>query len=225
MDAILTERERAPFEEVADFLMRTGAALPEAESLILCGALDDVGPGPRTARLWRLRCLARSSSALAKSSDGTAFLGIDAGEHCAWRDFDLAQRVRHELDTLEVAISAHPVAVLRAALRREGRDPAVIDATNLSEQSGQSAVLGIVAASRRVVTKRGDSMLFLTIEDPSGLAECTLWPDVYARFGRLVWDSGLLLASGRVEAQYGAPTLIVERLESIVTRGAAALSI
>lgn len=224
LDAILRERERATFEEIPDFLMRTGATMPEAESLILCGALDDVEPGSRTARLWRLRCLARNGAALAKSAAATSSLGIAAGGAPIWRDFDLEQRVRHELDTLEVAISAHPVAVLRDALRREGRALSFVDATDLSERSGRTAVLGLVSASRRVATKRAEPMLFLTLEDPSGLAECTLWPDVYARFGRLARESGLLLATGVVETQYGAPTLTVERLDSIVPRGIASLS-
>jgi DNA-directed DNA polymerase III PolC len=217
-EAILKQRARAPFEEIADFLARTGAAIPEAESLILCGALDDVGLGPRTARLWRLRCLARNGSVLTRSADGTASLGIAGRDQGIWRDFDLETRVRHELDTLEIAISAHPVTVLRAALDREGRLPSFVDAADLSERGGRTSILGIVSASRRVVTKRGDSMLFLTLEDPSGLAECTLWPDVYARFGALVRESGLLLARGIVEAQYGAPTLAVDSLESFVPR-------
>jgi len=216
LDAILVERTRAPFEDVADFLVRTGAAVPEAESLILCGALDEVGPGPRTARLWRLRCVARNGAAL-KRADGTASLGIPVKKDRIWRDFDLEQRVRHELDTLEIAISAHPVGVIRDRLRKEERLPAFVEAVDLGEKSGDAAtaVLGIVSAARRVRTKRGESMLFLTLEDPSGLVECTLWPPAYARFGTLVGEGGVLRAVGRVEATYGAPTLTVDRLEAV----------
>jgi DNA polymerase III alpha subunit len=217
-EAIMAERARGSFVEIADFLARTGSAIPEAESLILCGALDDVGPGPRTARIWRLRCLARNGPAV-RRDDGTAALGIAEREMGIWRDFDLDQRVRHELDTLDVAISAHPVAVLRTQLAERGALPRFVDAALLAQRAdAPAAVLGIVSAGRRVRTKRGDSMLFLTIEDPTGLAECTLWPRIYQRFGALAGEGALLRASGRVEAPYGAPTLTVECLEAIRTR-------
>jgi hypothetical protein len=58
-------------------------------------------------------------------------------------------------------------------------------------------------------------MLFLTLEDPTGLVECTLFPTVYRRFGARVRGHAVLFAEGTVEAPYGAPTVTVERLETL----------
>ena len=71
---------------------------------------------------------------------------------------------------------------------------------------------GIVAATRRVRTKRGEFMLFLTLEDGPGLFECTLFPPAWRRFGLLLRGLGPYVVEGRAEDQYGAVTVNVERL-------------
>ncbi|MFB3909050.1 MAG: DNA polymerase III subunit alpha [Candidatus Eisenbacteria bacterium] len=216
LDAILRCREEGPFEDLEDFLARTGASLAETASLVLCGALDGVGPGPRPARLWRLECFARSGHT--PRGNGSARLGLaqpraaagGAAQGGPWHEFDEARRVRHELETLELAITAHPVAVLR----KQGRLPSATPAALLPDE-GTARVLGIASAARRLLTKKGEPMLFLTLEDDTGLAECVLFPPVYARYGDRVRGGALLLASGRVESAYGAPSLEVERLDRV----------
>ncbi len=215
--AILSERARGAFADVEEFLARTRASLPEAEALILCGALDDVGPGPRPARLWRLHCRTRKGPD--RGEEVSMRLALPPREESgAWREYDRETRVRHELETLEIAITAHPVEVIRERLAREGALPIAPPAARLVRE-GAGSVLGLLAAARRVRTKRGESMLFLTLEDESGLAECTLFPPVYARFGTIVRGGWLLHATGTVEAPFGAPTLTVDRLVSVAPRG------
>jgi DNA polymerase III alpha subunit len=210
---ILGERARGPFADVEEFLARTGASLPEAEALILCGALDEVGPGPRPARLWRLHCRARKGAD--RGEEASLRLALPAREESgAWREYDRETRVRHELETLEIAITAHPVEVIRDRLAREGALPAALPAAQL-EREGPGSAVGMLAAARRVRTKRGESMLFLTLEDESGLVECTLFPPAYARFGAIIRGGWLLHAAGTIEAPFGAPTLTVDRLAAV----------
>jgi DNA polymerase III alpha subunit len=212
-ETILLQRARAPFADVEEFLGRTGASVPEAEALILCGALDEVGPGPRPARLWSLHCRARRGGE--RREESSMRLGLPGRpENGAWREYDESTRVRHELETLEIAISAHPVAALRAELAGSRPLPAATPAGRMRRE-GPAVVVGILTAARRVRTKRGDTMLFLTLEDETGLAECTLFPPVYARFGTAVRGGWLLQATGTVEAPFGAPTLTVERLDPV----------
>jgi DNA polymerase III alpha subunit len=58
-------------------------------------------------------------------------------------------------------------------------------------------------------------MQFLTLEDETGLVECTLFPETYARHRGRIRGLGPYLAEGRVETQYGAPTLTVERVRPL----------
>jgi DNA polymerase III alpha subunit len=215
LDSILTERGREPFEDLDDFLARSGASLAEATSLILCGALDTVGPGPRPARLWRLQARSRTTPQPHGMSARLGLAKDAAGKQDGpWREFDLEERVAHEIETLETPITAHPVALAWERLASAGR---VRDRTPAArmEKEGPASVVGWAAAARRVRTKRDEPMLFLTLEDDTGLAECTLFPRTYARYGHLVRSGGILRATGKVEAPYGAPTLNVGRLEFV----------
>jgi DNA polymerase III alpha subunit len=214
--SIIEQRRRACFEDLDDFMARSAASEPEATALILCGALDDLPPHPRPARLWRLRCMSRARDAGKQSGAARLPFGrAPAASHRAWKEFGVAEQVRHELETLDVAITTHPVAPLWERLQREGRMPAVIPASRIDSER-PVAVAGIIATSRRVETQRGELMLFLTLEDPTGLVECTLFPPVYRRFGAQIRGDAVLMAEGTVEAPYGAPTVTVERLEPLV---------
>lgn len=214
-DAIIEQREKGRFEDVDDFIERTGANTAEVSALILSGALDSVGAGPRPARLWRLQCLSRKGSGSRDRGSARLGLGSESNDTTGpWREFDAEERVGHELETLDVAITAHPVALLCKRLRREGKMPAVVPASRIGQEEAVT-VIGMVAAGRRVKTKRGDPMLFLTLEDPTGLTECTLFPEVYDQFATHVRSNAVLLAKGTVEAPYGAPTVTVESLEPI----------
>jgi DNA polymerase III alpha subunit len=133
----------------------------------------------------------------------------------AWKEFDLEERVRHELEALDVAITTHPVAPVWERLRREGRYKKLTEASQIGPEKPVQ-VAGIIAATRRVRTQRGELMVFLTLEDPTGLVECTLFPPVYRRFGAQVRGGAVLLAEGTVEAPYEAPTVTVERLAPLV---------
>jgi len=55
-------------------------------------------------------------------------------------------------------------------------------------------------------------MRFLTLEDPSGLAEVVLFSDAYERDGHRLTNRGPFLISGRVDNQLGACTLHAERI-------------
>lgn len=77
---------------------------------------------------------------------------------------------------------------------------------------GRVTLCGWLAASRRVRTKNGETMRFLTLEDESGLAEVVLFPDVYRTDGHRLTEQGPFLVTGTVEDQLGARTLHAERI-------------
>ena len=63
-------------------------------------------------------------------------------------------------------------------------------------------------------------MLFVTLADASGLAECVLFPDAYARLGRAMRGE-VIRVEGRIDDALGALTLVVEHAESFGAAGAA----
>lgn len=79
-------------------------------------------------------------------------------------------------------------------------------------QGGRITLRGWLVASRRVVTSDGKWMRFLTLEDPSGLAEAVLFPDVYQRDGHRLTEFGVLCVTGVVQNQMGSCTLETQRI-------------
>jgi len=55
-------------------------------------------------------------------------------------------------------------------------------------------------------------MEFLSFEDETGLVECTLFPRVYEQSCHLLYSKGPLLLEGYLDEDFGARTLIVERV-------------
>jgi DNA polymerase III alpha subunit len=69
-------------------------------------------------------------------------------------------------------------------------------------------------AWRRVETRSGGTLLFLTLADPSGLTECVLFPDVFHRYAREV-RARIVRVEGRVDETLDAVALVVERAAAL----------
>lgn len=139
-------------------------------------------------------------------------------------DWSPRERGVHEQELLGVSLVAHPTrlfvcpgearmqaAVRSPADRRAPMPPrACADVPRLV--GARITLRAWLAASRRVRTKDGSWMRFLTLEDESGLAEAILFPDVYRRTGDRLRSDETLLVSGVVEDQLGACLLRTEQI-------------
>ncbi len=195
-EQIVAERERrGPYASLADFLQRVAASREELETLIKCGAFDDVPPASRSrpARLWELGLLLARDDRMA--APGPGLFGGPAIEDLPvplLPDYTQRQRLLWEQRLLGLAVSAHPLE----GIPRNGE----IWSTELPRSSGRMvALLGWLVAFRPVSTHTGRMMMFLTLEDQRGLYEAVLFPDVYDRYGSLIYQTRLLRVIGRAE--------------------------
>ena len=116
--------------------------------------------------------------------------------------------MRHECATTGLWFSAHPLDALEP-----GIEAAATPAAQLEAKRGRNAsIVGLPCAWRRVETRGGSPMLFLTLADRSGLAECVLFPDAYAR-NAAAMRGAVLRVSGRVSESMGAITLEAGRVD------------
>ncbi len=237
-DRLVAARDERPFVTLADMVDRVRPAPPELEALVLAGALDAL-PGARTraamlleARVGVAICAAAARSGRTRRGDprvpalslpdGAPFAPQPTAPHPGGHalpelpELPVADRVRGEFAATGMWFSAHPLDAL--APREAHAD--CVRASALAQYGGRRvAIRGLPCASRRVEAKRGGHMLFVTLADHSGLAECVLFPDAYARFGRLVRGE-IVRVEGRVDDALGALTLIVERAASFGVGGA-----
>jgi DNA polymerase III subunit alpha len=86
-----------------------------------------------------------------------------------------------------------------------------VSAAEVGARAGQRiALAGMPCAWRRVETRSGGRMLFLTLADRSGLAECVLFPDAFRAHAQAVRGQ-VVRVEGRVDGTLDAVTLVVER--------------
>jgi DNA polymerase III alpha subunit len=130
-------------------------------------------------------------------------------------DPDEPTRARLELELLGLTVRTHPVRLFPCANVPDGDARAgTTPCAEVRRRAGERvALLGWLAASRRVATSDGRWMRFLTLEDESGIAEVVLFPDVYERDGhRLASGRGPYRVTGTVEDSLGACALFAERI-------------
>jgi len=121
----------------------------------------------------------------AEDAIGMALREIDAP------DYTREQKLRYEREVLEVCVSGHPLDFLP----RNGETWS----DELPGLQGKRVTLcGWVVTYRHVGTKNYRNMMFVTLEDQRGLFEVILFPDVYDKFGGLVYETRSMRVTGVV---------------------------
>jgi DNA-directed DNA polymerase III PolC len=217
--AILRERSQRRFADLADLMRRTAASAPELEALILCGACDDALGRARGELLWQLRTLLRRRATIRRAPVDQGALPFAAGEAqpaadaeaergALARPVSLRHRAMLERRLLGASLVLHPVALLP-----EEETRGAVPVTRAMARAGERVrVVGIVSALRRARAGDGRALLFLTIEDESGLLEGTVRPDLLARGVPRVALDAFVQAVGRMRLRQGAPGLEIDAL-------------
>ena len=95
------------------------------------------------------------------------------------------------------------------------RLPPLIAAAGMARHAGRRVRMrGLAISYKRIPTKAGTWMKFLSLEDLTGTFEAVLFPDAYARFAEATLGTGPLLVEGRVEIDHGVPSLTVTAVEN-----------
>ena len=100
-------------------------------------------------------------------------------------------------------------------LVRPGLPPGVLTAAELRETPDRSDVLvaGLVVARQRPATAGG--IVFLLLEDETGMVNCIVRPEVYERYRSVVRADPLIVAWGRLERRERTINVLVHRVERI----------
>lgn len=84
---------------------------------------------------------------------------------------------------------------------------------NRPPDGARVAVAGLVTVRQRPGTAKG--VIFLTLEDETGVANVVIRANTYERFRRAVIAGRLLRVTGRLERQAGVAHVLAERVEDI----------
>ncbi|MBE1283137.1 MAG: hypothetical protein GJ676_07480 [Rhodobacteraceae bacterium] len=87
------------------------------------------------------------------------------------------------------------------------------DQVTLPPEGALVTVAGLVILRQRPGTAKG--VIFLTLEDETGIVNVIVWRKMYERFRRAVIAGRLLRITGRLQRAHSVTHLIAERIEDI----------
>jgi DNA polymerase-3 subunit alpha len=235
--AIVSARaEGGPFASIWEFTDRVDPQVVNKralESLVKCGALDSTG----ASRMGMLDVLEHAlqwggrqqADRLAGQSSIFDLGGEDEGAPTPQRahhppiapgEFEKAELLRLEKETLGLYVSEHPLDAVRDQLRRRVDIP--LAELERRRDGEVLTIAGIVSTLKQLTTKKGDPMVFARLDDLTGSAEVVVFNSVYAASRDLLEVDRILVVKGRVDhKQEGETKLIaIDVSEFEVTRAA-----
>jgi len=186
IDIILAERKNSgEFKSLYDFCHRVDLRKVNrrvVESLIKCGAFD-FSKAKRSQMLTVLGdILEQSQSAQRKKGEPQLSMLMDPSrelkdDYPDIDEFPESQLIAFEKETIGFYISRHPLSRYQEQIKKHTD----LDSSALSKlQNGTEVkICGLVSGVKEIVTKKGDRMAFLTLEDMKGFVEVILFPEVF----------------------------------------------
>ena len=205
VDSILGSRESGgAFIDLADFILRVQPSYQELLALIRCGAADCFGLF-RPQLLWQAM---RLHPALSFELEQEPLLsGVNIPPALPVPP-ELPQYTWQEIEKMEFMIlNVDPHQ--RSDLMAERRG--FVKSSQLAEHINRKVTIsGRVITGKRIRTKKGDYMKFVTLEDNDGLVEVVLFPKVYQQYGAKTIGTPKLMVNGIVRDEGGSLVLNAE---------------
>jgi DNA-directed DNA polymerase III PolC len=199
----IVEEERKAggvFRDLRDFRDRTVTYFSDIERLVRAGAFASLGK-TRPELLWRLYLMEKGELV-----EETALTVPDLPE------YPREQQLKLEVETMGYSISQHPLQTFRNLYT----DMKLIEAIDLKTMDGKKVkLLGWLIASKRINTRSGAFMQFLSLEDLTDTFEVVLFPATYQQYGSVLKDRGPYIVTGRVMEESGCYTVNAERVQRI----------
>jgi len=208
---LVAHRGGTPYGSVEEAWRRAGVPPAALERLAEADAFRGIGLNRRQA-LWQVRGVADSVLPLFAAADAHGPPRPEIVEPpVPLAPMRAGAEVVEDFRSVGLSLRRHPVAFLRPALAAQR----MIACAGLAHaRDGQRvAVPGIVLVRQKPGSAKG--IMFITIEDETGVANLVLWPDRFAAQRRLVLSATMLACHGRVQREGAVVHVITDRLEDL----------
>jgi error-prone DNA polymerase len=206
-DGIKIEQVRgAGFDSIRDLWLRTSLSPSKLERLAEADAFRSLGLDRRAA-LWAVRALRR----VGDKDDLPLFIHASMPQlepDVALPPMLLGAHVIEDYRHLHLSLKAHPVAFLRNDLAARGimrheQLPAVSSGRRVT-------VAGLVLVRQRPGSASG--VIFMTLEDETGIANTIVWPKTFETFRPVVLGARLVSVTGLLQNESGVIHVVAERV-------------
>ncbi|MFO1155182.1 MAG: error-prone DNA polymerase [Rhodospirillales bacterium] len=211
--AIVAARAGMPFASVNDLWRRT--TVPTAALERLADA-DAFRPSLRLARreaVWAIRALRDDPLPLFAAASAKA--GKDVAEIAepavTLLPLTASREVVEDYGAMGLTLRRHPIAFLRTELAERCIVPCGEASTAGDRRRLTTAGLVLV----RQMPGSAKGVLFVTIEDETGIANVVIWPDVFERQRRLILSASMIGVKGRIQREGEVVHLIAQELTDL----------
>lgn len=122
----------------------------------------------------------------------------------------LSQRLIWEKELLGLYISGNPLEKYRKLF-----DEKLLSSSAIDERLTGKEILigGSIESMKKIITKKGDPMLFIKVKDFVGTMEITLFPRLVAEYGTNLKEGSIAIIQGKVDMRQGAISIICNKIK------------
>ena len=235
IEGVINERnEHGEFKDFADFALRCAKYVNKriVESLIYAGAFDCFGyTRSQFAAVYdevitRVNAMDKQKAGAQISLFGDIIeeQSIDI-DYPTIPEYEQTEKLSKEKSVLGVYVSGHPFEKFAPYFKDKSFNCSMLTEYLEDEETGaktyteisdgqQVTMGGMVAATKKLQTRSGSFMAFVTIEDLYGTVECVCFPNVYEQIRSFLVVDAVVSLSGKIDINEDkAPTIIVDRSE------------
>lgn len=214
---IIAQRKASgKFKNLEDFISRMQTKnfnKKSWEALVKSGAMD--GFGERNMLLANTESILeafRNFNKEASQNQTSLFGSAPQTIKLKFREVEPAtnnDKLSWEKELLGLYVSAHPMDEYLETISKFSKPIA----EQIKNAAGMIRVCGMVNKVQRILTKKGDQMAFVDIEDKSGSVEIVVFPTLYQKYNPLLVEQKILIIEGKITDKDGAPKILAEDIK------------
>ncbi|HEX4768365.1 MAG TPA: error-prone DNA polymerase [Lichenihabitans sp.] len=206
---IVVARGDGPYADIEELWRRSGATVASLERLADADAFAGAMRLARRDALWAIRALRDDPLPLFEAADRGSTPQPEIVEApVAIAPITAGGDVVQDYSSTGLTLRRHPVAFLREDLSRQRILPA---SALLETRDGRwLTVGGLVLVRQKPGSAKG--VMFVTIEDETGVANVVVWPTLFERQRRIMLAAGMLAVHGKVQREGEVIHLVAQKL-------------
>lgn len=216
---IEARKQGGPFKSLSDFVERAdnrGLNSRACESLIRCGALDSLGANRSQLLAALPEALGDAQSIRNERASGqlNLFGGKETPETIVYPDLpdmDPKEKIEWERKLLGFYVSGHPLDSYKEQLK--ACTPLYHLTAEGNQYDGRMVTIGgTISRIKGTMTKKGQPMGYVTIEDYDGEVETVVFPSVWETVRPILAEDAAVAIRGRVQANERDVRVLAEEI-------------
>lgn len=214
---IFQARKQQTFKDLFDFCIRVpqkSATRKILENLVYSGAFDEFGKD-RAVLLATIDVALEHAQLVAPDDSGQIDMFSEAEfslkpKYTEVDPLRVEDKLALEKEVLGVYLSEHPVSIYEKEFRAAG-----VQSISSRSQARRVKLGAFITEQKKIRTKKGEAMAFLTLSDASGETEAVAFPAVFRQHGRALEQGKLILVEGKFDQRDGDSQFVIQEVHDL----------